>query len=103
MDNPLIIALAVATGIISAARLTRLFTQDSFPPAAWLRMKWDEITKDGAWAILAHCHWCLAPYMVAFVGLWGWLSGLHVLWWVINAWLAASYIASMIVERDEVS
>jgi hypothetical protein len=36
------------------------------------------------------------------VGLWGWLSALHVSWWVFNGWLAIAYVAAMVVERDEV-
>lgn len=101
MTDIIPVALAVVVGILSAARLTRLLTQDSFPPAAWLRMKWDELTDDGPWSTLAHCHWCMGPWMVLPVGLWAWLSELHVSWWVFNVWLAAGYVVSMIVERDE--
>jgi hypothetical protein len=43
----------------------------------------------------------MAPWMVLPLGVWGWLSNLHISWWVFNLWLAVSYIASMIVERDE--
>lgn len=101
MMDTLGIALAVIVGLLSAARLTRLVTQDTFPPAVWLRMKWDEITDDGPWSTLMHCHWCLGPWMVIPVGLWGWLSEFHTPWWVVNVWLAAAYVVSMIVERDE--
>jgi hypothetical protein len=44
----------------------------------------------------------MGPWTTAVVGLWGWLSDLHVSWWVFNVWLAAAYVNSMIVERDEV-
>jgi hypothetical protein len=101
MEQMIITAVAVLVGILSSARLTRLVAQDSFPPSVWARIKWDNLTEGKAWNPLLHCHWCLAPWFTAVVGLWGWLSGLHVAWWVFNAWLAASYVASMIVERDE--
>ena len=29
------------------------------------------------------------------------LSDLHPVWWIVNGWLAASYVVSMIVERDD--
>lgn len=102
MEQMIIVAVAVLTGILSSARLTRLLTQDEFPPAVWLRIKWDTLTEDNGWNKLFHCHWCMAPWTTAVVGLWGWLSDLHVSWWVFNIWLAAAYVNSMIVERDEV-
>lgn len=95
------IAAAVIVGIVSAARLTRLSTQDSFPPAVWWRMKWETLTADGPWSPLAFCHWCVAPWMTLLVLVTGLLSEFHVAWWFVNGWLAASYVASMIVERDE--
>lgn len=101
MNEMIIIGVASLVAILSAARLTRLIAQDSFPPSAWLRVKWDNLTDGKSWNPLLHCHWCLAPWCMAVVGLWGWLSELHAAWWVFNAWLAGSYLASMIVERDE--
>ena len=89
-------------GVLSTARLTRLVTQDTFPPIVWFRMKWDDLTDDGPWSKLVHCHWCMAPWLTIPVGLWGWLTNLQTAWWVFNGWLAAAYVASMIVERDEV-
>lgn len=102
MMEVVVILGAVIVGVLSVARLARLITQDSFPPAVWARMKWDEITDDGPWSLLAHCHWCITPWLTIPVGLWGWLSELHTSWWVFNGWLAAAYVAGMIVERDEV-
>lgn len=101
MVNELVVVAAVIVGTLSAARLTRLITQDSFPPAVWLRIQWDNRTDGTGWNVLFHCHWCMAPWMTLPVGLWGWLSNLHASWWVFNLWLAVAYIASMIVERDE--
>lgn len=102
MDQTLLILAIVVTGVLSSARLTRLITQDSFPPAIWARTKWDDWTEDSDWNKLFHCHWCMGPYTTAFVGLTGWLSDFHTAWWVFNIWLAGSYLNSMIVERDEV-
>lgn len=101
MTQEIVVLAAVIVCTLSAARLTRLITQDSFPPAVWFRIKWDDITGESGWNTLLHCHWCMAPWMVLPLGAWGWLSNLHVSWWVFNLWLAVSYIASMIVERDE--
>lgn len=101
MNDILITALAVVVGVLSVGRLARLITQDSFPPSVWLRIKWDEITNDGPWAMLAHCHWCITPWITIPIGLWGWLSDLHASWWVFNAWLAIAYVAAMVVDRDE--
>lgn len=95
------IVAAVVVGILSAARITRLVTQDSFPPVAWVRARWDDRTDGGTWNDLLHCHWCFAPYATGFVMASGFLSHFHWTWWIFNLWLAASYLASMTVEHDE--
>lgn len=92
---------AAIIGILSIARLTRLLTQDTFPPAVWFRIKWDTITKEGAWAMLAHCHFCLAPWIAIPIGAWALLSDFHWSWWLFNGWLAVAYLASMVVHFDE--
>lgn len=93
--------IAFIVGTLSAGRITRLLTQDSFPPAVWLRIKWDDKTDGSAWNVLMHCHWCLSFWVTAPIGLWAWLSNLHISWWVFNGILAATYVAAMVVERDE--
>lgn len=93
--------IAFVVGSLSAGRITRLLTQDSFPPAVWLRVKWDDKTDGNSWNVLMHCHWCLSVWVTAPIGLWAWLSNLHTSWWVFNGILAATYVAAMIVERDE--
>ena len=102
MVEIIVVLTAVIVGVLSAARLTRLVTQDSFPPIVWFRMKWDDWTDGGGWNLLFHCHWCFSTWAVVPVGLWGWLSDLHWSWWVFNAWMAAGYASAMVVERDEV-
>lgn len=104
MVDTLLVLAAVIVGVLSTGRLTRLVVADQFPPAVWLRIKWDTYTEEGrleGWNLLLHCHWCLAPWMAIPVGLWGWLSDLHTSWWVFNLWLAGAYLASMIIDRDE--
>jgi hypothetical protein len=101
MTREIVVLAAVIIGTLSAARLTRLVTQDSFPPAVWLRIKWDLLTEGSGWNVLFHCHWCMAPWMTLPIGVWGWLSDLHITWWAFNLWLAVSYLVAMIVERDE--
>jgi hypothetical protein len=93
--------VAVIVGIMSAARITRLWTEDDFPPVAWLRDRWVVITKGGKWSKLAECLWCAAPWITLGVGVWAVLSDLHWTWWVFNGWLAASYVVSWLVFHDE--
>jgi hypothetical protein len=91
--------------ILGSARLTRLFVHDSYPPVAWLRSKWDLLTERSGWNDLLHCHFCLAPWIT--FGVAGWFAlGLIVpwiawTWWIIVGLLGASYLASMLVERDD--
>ncbi len=94
--------LAIIVVIVASARLTRLLTADSFPPIVWLRIKWDNLTDGSDWNKLFHCHWCMSFWMTALVVLTGWLSELHLVWWLVFGTLAASYLAAMLVERDEV-
>lgn len=92
---------AAIIGTLAAARLTRLLTNDDFPPAVWVRIKWDTITKDGSWSKLVHCPWCASPYISAIILLWGVLSHLHWSWWLFCGWMAMSYAASWVVFHDE--
>lgn len=102
MVDVFVLLAAVVVGIFSSGRLTRLITQDSFPPSVWLRTKWDDRTDGTQWNVLFHCHWCMSMWTTTFVGLWGWLSNLDTAWWVFNGLVGASYVVAMIVERDEV-
>lgn len=92
---------AIVVGILSAGRLTRLVTADTFPPAAWLRANYAKWTKDGDWSVLAQCPWCFGPWASAAVLAWALLSDFHWSWWLFNGWLAGSYIVSWIVFHDE--
>lgn len=95
--------IAAAVGVVSVARLTRLFTQDVYPPVAWLRAKWEGLVERrgwGDWDTLATCPYCAAPYLAAIILAWGLLTDFQAAWWIVNGWLAASYLASMVVVRD---
>lgn len=94
-------ALAVLVCLGASARLTRLVTQDTFPPVVAVREWWDARTEESGWNSLAHCHWCLAPWVTLVVGVVGWFTGPHWIWWGLTAWLTISYAASWIVHKDE--
>lgn len=100
--DPLAIAAAATVGVVGAARLTRLVTKDHWPPMAYVRRKYVELTEGTEWSVLAECPFCVAPYVVAADLAWALKSDLDKSWWVTNGWLAASYAASWIVVRDDV-
>lgn len=106
-------ATATVVGLLSIARLTRLVTQDTFPPVAWLRAKWDQLNEKtvkhqygginvvpGGWTDMLHCAYCFSTWATIPVLGWAILSDLSPAWWIINGWLAAAYVAAMIVARD---
>lgn len=93
---------AFVLGVGGTARLTRLITQDAYPPARWLREKWVRIVRgDEEWSILMECPWCFAPYAAAANLAWAVLSDLHWSWWIVNLWLTGAYLASWVVIHDE--
>lgn len=86
--------------ITSAARITRLITIDAFPPAAWVRAKWDQITNENDWALLFHCPYCMSFWVtIAVIGS-GLASHGHPAWWVVNGVFGASYLAAIMVRFD---
>lgn len=118
MREVLLLLLAVATGTIAVARATRLITSDAYPPMVWLRVRFINWTLTGpdwrrGWQPLAECPFCVAPYAAAVNLAWAVWSGApwavwHPTptgwagwWWLVNLWAAVSYLASMLVVRDE--
>jgi hypothetical protein len=43
----------------------------------------------------------MAPWLMAVQGAWFWLGHCNPLWWIANGWWAASYLAAILVVRDE--
>lgn len=99
---------AIAVAILGVGRWARLLTYDRFPPAMAVRQGWTNwVTKHkhDTWNDLFYCQWCLAPWLMLICIGWFALSFLAVwiawTWWLFWAWGAISYLASMVVARDE--
>lgn len=96
---------------IGGARVVRLVTVDDYPPVKWVRTKWAEKVNYSDWAKLLTCIWCASPWIILVLGGLGYAAGLHgtpadlsvlgQIVWLFCAWMAISYLASMIVRRDE--
>jgi hypothetical protein len=108
------VVAAVVVGVVSTARLTRLLLHDAWPPARAFRHFWWNRTAGrggwrAGWGVLfvgeepddPGCPFCLAPWLGLVVLLWGYWSGPDLWWWLFNGWLAGSYVAPMVVLRDE--
>lgn len=100
---------ATVVGVLSIARLTRLITQDTWPPVIYVRQWWDKVTTvkegpgkgaQGAWYDLVSCPYCAAPWITLPILAWALLSNLHWTWWVFNGWLALAYVSAMVVAKD---
>lgn len=117
-NDPLTLTAAFIVGVIATARAVRLLTHDHYPPAAALRRWWfnQTLAKGGwraGWVLLLSgeeghgCPFCAAPYVAAVNLAWALLAGVtwdgfwSQAWWVVNAWAAVSYLAAMLVVRDE--
>lgn len=104
--GPWWLVVAVLVAVLGVGRWTRLLVFDKFPPAAWVRQKWADLTKDrGDWALLLFCWWCAGPWIMLVCIGWFWLSfsapWIAIAWWLFFGWGALSYVSSMIVARDE--
>jgi hypothetical protein len=42
----------------------------------------------------------MSMWLAIPVILWGWLSNLHISWWLFNGWMAVSYLAAIVVMND---
>lgn len=91
---------ATVVAVLGTARLTRLVTEDEWPPAQWLRDRWVARTNGSGWEMLFLCPFCMAPYIAAATMLAGYFSDLHFLWWAFFGWLSVSYLAASYVARD---
>ena len=93
--------LAFIVGALSTGRVTRLVVHDTFPPSVKFRMWWDDKTDGSLWNPLFNCHFCFSFWVAAVVGTSAWLTNLHPAWWIINGIFAMSYLAAIIVDRDQ--
>lgn len=96
---------AIVTAVLGVGRLTRIVTYDDYPPTVALRTWWvDSVTRGNGWAKLLTCYWCFSPWLMAVCLGWGLASfgqTWECVWWIFWGWLALSYLASMIIARDE--
>lgn len=94
-------AAATIITIIAVARITKLITEDNWPPAQWARDKWfDLFAPESAWRELVICPFCAAPYIAAIDLTVAYFTNMHPLWWAFNIWLTVSYLAAIVVSRD---
>lgn len=93
-------APAAIIAVLSAARTVRLVVFDDFPPMVWLRVRLLALFGE-KWGKVWTCPFCLAPYIMAGIVGWGYLSDLHWTWWVINGVWGLSYVASILVAYDQ--
>lgn len=122
--HALTLLAAFLLAVIATARLARLVVHDAYPPMEALRIRWEvyQGNRDAAsrhrpgtlaavrhgWGPLLTCPFCCTPYLAAVVlgvamlaGVWspGW-SWASV-WWTGAVWASVSYLAAMLVVRDE--
>lgn len=105
--------LAFTIGVIAVGRAARLLVHDDFPPAAALRSWWGRHLPEAWQSILWNddtgtgCPFCMAPYLAAGNLAWIWVAGVEpdgfwsLAWWAVNLWAAGSYLAAILVVRDE--
>lgn len=93
-------------GTLATARVARLVIFDVYPPAAWVRSKWDDLTHESGWNPLFHCAYCLTPYIGA-LNLVAWVlmvrNGNDLtqgIWVGANVLFGGAYVAAMVVAYD---
>lgn len=101
--------IAILTGLLGVARLTRIVVYDDFPPAVWFRT-WvvhalDRGPYARAWSKIVTCWWCLSPWLALVCILWWtFLIPVHPFfmyaWWAWWGMLAGGYVATMVIVRD---
>lgn len=100
--------LAIATAILGVGRWSRVVVHDDFPPTMWVRQKWADFTTKRnlpSWGKLLFCWWCFTPWLMLVCIGWFALTFIHPAfawsWWLLFGWGALSYVASIIMARDE--
>ena len=98
--------LMVVTGLVALARATRLVVDDAYPPMERIRAWYVNRTSE-AWNPLVECPWCAAPYLAVPAVAWfaityhftDWTVNTWI-WWLVNGWAAASWLAAYLTLRD---
>ncbi len=90
---------AALVTIGSVGRLARLISWDEFPPAAWVRAKYEDHAS-GGWEVLMTCGYCVSVYLGFGIVCWGYFTDFHTVWWLINGSLAASYAGAILMAYD---
>lgn len=104
--SPWLIVAAVLVAVVGVGRVTRLVTFDDYPPTVAIRSWWNRITTGNGWGKLLYCLWCFSPWAMLvclgwfFAGLF-WVQWLLIAWWIFWGWMALSYLAAILVRRDE--
>lgn len=106
LASPWLFLVAAFVAIVGVGRVNRLVTYDDYPPSAWFRQKWSDLTKGGAWGKIAFCIWCFSPYAAGIAVGWfvlGMLVSPWILlaWWIFWGWLTVAYLASILTYFDE--
>ena len=105
LPDMFVAVIAILTGLLGVGRLTRVIVYDDFPPSVWWRMLWGRWTGGTLWEKLFTCWWCLS-FWVSLLCI-GWFLLIDVApiffwsWWVFWGALALSYVATMVIVRDE--
>jgi len=98
-DSPFVLIVAFVVGVIGCARITRLLTEDDWPPVEWLRGQYVRRVPE-SWSSLVECPFCMAPWVALLEVLTAWAWDLPWWWWLGNVWLGGSYLASILTTRD---
>lgn len=122
VDDPFMLVLAIITGLLAVTRVTRLIVDDDYPPIVWLKDRYvvwlvrkfraeesnENARRADRWAKLVECPWCTAPYVALPAVVWfallvqfpTWTVN-NWLWWCVNGWAAASWVAAFATLRDQ--
>ncbi|HEY6416842.1 MAG TPA: hypothetical protein VIX41_11405 [Acidimicrobiales bacterium] len=106
IDQPLPLLLAVVVGTLAVARVVRLIVDDEWPPVKRAR-EWYVDRASVDWQPLVECPWCVSVYFALpavlwFASLFAWpgANWNEYLWWIVNGWMALSWIVAFLCLRD---
>lgn len=105
-DRPLVLVLGIIVGVLALTRAVRLVVDDEYPPMTRVREWYCRHTSED-WNPLIECPWCAAPYLAVPATAWfatlvafpTWTVN-NWIWWLVNGWAAASWVAAFATVRD---